>query len=119
MDEIFYKPVDYTGDTGHRCISMEALFREFGVKFEVVWKSRDFDQVILRREPAPSMMDDYNIIYTALYDEDDPKHNFCSYLIDNINTILFNFERAYTEEPPEICTDILNTINDMFNDSLE
>lgn len=120
MSDESFTAIDYKGDTGHRCVSMEALFREFGVKFEVLWKSKDFDQITLRREPAASMMDEYGIIYTAFYDDNDVKHSFCSYLIDNLNSLLFHLEQSYGGiEVEDLPTDMFNKINDMFNDSLE
>ena len=118
-DDKFYKPTDYTGTTGHRCISMEALFKEFGIDYEGCWKSKDFEQVILKKPPAESTMDDYEIIYTALYEEGSEKDKFCSYLIDNVNATLFHLEALYEGEPKDICDDILETINNMFKDELE
>lgn len=115
----FYKPTDYKGTTGHRCISMEALFKEFGIDYEVCWRSKDFEAVILKREPASSMLDDYEIIYTALYEEGSEKDRFCSYLIDNVNAALFHLEALYEGEPKDVCEDILETINNMFKDDLD
>lgn len=119
MAEPVFKPVDYKGTTGHRCISMEALFHEFGVDYEVLWKSKDFDQVFLKKQPASTVLDDYEIIYTALYRQGSEKDNFCSYLIDNINNALFHLEALYENEPKDICDDILETINNMFRDDLD
>ena len=118
-DDKFYKPVDYIGDTGHRCISMEAILKEFKMDYEIYWKSKDFEQVILKKPPAESMLDDYQIIYTVLYEEDSAKDKFCSYLIDNINDTLFHLEALYDGEPKDVCEDILDAINNMFNDDLE
>ena len=103
----FYKPVDYRGTTGHRCISMEAILNEFKMDYEIFWRSKEFEQVILK------------IIYTVLYEEGSEKAKFCSYLIDNLNATLFHLETLYEGEPKDVCDDILETINNMFKDELE
>ena len=115
----FYKPIDYTGTTGDRCISMEAILNEFKMDYEICWRSKDFEQVIVKKQPAPSVIEDYEIIYTVLYEEGSEKDKFCSYLIDNINATLFHLEELYEGKSKDICDDIVATINNMFKDELE